>query len=576
MSTATTTFIPEEFDASTWGALEPYYTDLSEREVTSRDELERWLLDRSELDAAAGETRANLYIRMTCHTDDEGAAGAWSAYLDEVPPKLKPATFALDRKQAELLKAYTEPGDRLDLLAKRTINSVELFRDENVPIETKLAKLDQEYDKVCGEQLVEWDGERLPIARMTVFLQDPDRAVRERAWRAVASRRLEDKQKIEDIFDEMIKLRDQAAKNAGFANFRDYQHKKMERFDYTPDDCLRFHDAVERHVVPFKRELDERRRANLGVDTLRPWDLACDERGRPALRPFEDGQELVEKTRTVFERLDPALAELFASLGDNMGPGKTGPTDLDLDSRKGKASGGYQYERPRSRAPFIFMNASGVHRDVETMVHEAGHAFHSMLCAYRPLNADRDYPIEFAEVASMTMELLTLPHWDVYYPDSADADRARRQQLEGSVTTLTWLVTIDAFQHWLYLNPTHTRAERAAHWRSLHERFGGSESWEGLDDELSYMWQRQGHLFGVPFYYIEYAIAQLGALGIWVNSLNEGVDAALSSYKQALDLGGSRPLPDLFEAAGVKLDFSAERVKTLIDAVRAETAKLPD
>ena len=575
MSTTTHTFVPEEFDASTWGALEPHYSDLQSREVTTREELEAWLLDRSDLDAAAGETRANLYIRMTCYTDDEQAAGAWTAYLDEVPPKLKTATFNLDRKQADLLKKFTERGDRLDLLAKRTINSVELFREENVPIETKLAKLDQEYDRVCGDQLVEWNGEELPIARMSIFLQDSDRAVREKAWRAVSSRRLQDKAKIEDIFDEMIGLRDEAAKNAGFDNFRDYQHKRMERFDYTPDDCLRFHDAVERHVVPFKRELDARRKAALGVDTLRPWDMACDEQGRPPLKPFTDGQDLVEKSREVFSRLDPGLAELFNSLGDNMGPGKTGPTDLDLDSRKGKASGGYQYERPRSKTPFIFMNAAGVHRDVETMVHEAGHAFHSMLCSHRPLGADRDYPIEFAEVASMTMELLTLPHWDVYYPNEDDANRARRSQIEGSVTTLCWLVTIDAFQHWLYLNPKHTRDERAAYWRTLQERFGGSESWEGLDDELSYMWHRQGHLFGVPFYYIEYAIAQLGALGIWVNSLENGVDSALVEYKRALDLGGSKPLPDLFEAGGVKLDFSAERVATLIDAARAETAKLP-
>ncbi len=577
MTTATTsTFVPEEFDASTWANLEPYYNDLKARDVSTREELEAWLLDRSELDAAAGETRANLYIRMSCYTDDEGAAGAWSSYLDEIPPNQKPATFELDRKQADLLEKFTETGDRLDLLAKRTINRVELFRDENVPIETKLSKLDQEYDKICGDQLVEWDDEKRPIARMNVFLQDTDRSVREEAWRAVADRRLQDKDKIDDIFDEMIALREQAAKNAGFSNFRDYQHKHMERFDYTPEDCLKFHEAVEKHIVPFKRELDERRRKNLGVDTLRPWDLACDEHGNPPLRPFTDGQDLVEKSREVFSRLDPGLSQLFASLGDNMGPGKTGPTDLDLDSRKGKASGGYQYERPRSRTPFIFMNASGVHRDVETMVHEAGHAFHSMLCAPEPLAPLRDYPIEFAEVASMTMELMTLPHWDVYYADPKDADRARRAQIEGSLTTMTWLMTIDAFQHWIYLNPAHSRQERRDQWRHLMERFGGAESWEGLDDQYENIWQRQGHLFGVPFYYIEYAIAQLGALGIWVNSLEKGVDTALAEYKSGLKLGGAKPLPTLFETAGVPLDFSAARVKTLVDASKREAAKLPE
>ncbi len=577
MSTTTKSdFVPEQIDASSWSVLEPFYTQLAEREVADAAALDAWLLDRSEIDAALGETRANLYIAMSCHTDDEKIAGAWTSYLDEVPPKAKPASFELDRKQADLLGKLADPDGRYGLLAKQTINAVELYREENVPLETELAKLDQEYDKICGEMTVEWEGETLTVAQMGKHLQDNDRAVRERAWRSIAARRLQDKDAINDIFDKMIELRDRIAKNAGFENYRDYAHRAKQRFDYTAEDCYAFQEAIEKHVVPFKRELDAKRKEQMGVETLRPWDLAVDAKGRNPLRPFDGGQDLVEKSRAVFDALDPELAGLFRSLGDNMGPGKTGPTDLDLDSRKGKASGGYQYERPRSKTPFIFMNAAGLHRDVETMVHEAGHAFHSMLCAGEPLLAHRDYPIEFAEVASMTMELMTLPHWAAYYPDAEECDRARRQQIEGSLNMLPWIATIDAFQHWLYLNPEHTRDERTAYWRTLMDRFGGGEEWEGLDDQLAYAWQRQGHLFGVPFYYIEYGIAQLGALGIWLNSLNEGVPAALTKYKAALTLGGTKPLPELFEAAGVPFDFGPGRVETLVAAVRTELAKLPE
>jgi oligoendopeptidase F len=468
--------------------------------------------------------------------------------------------------------------ERYEVLLRSTRRTVELFREENVPLETELAKLDQKYDQICGAMSVEFEGEERTIPQMGRFLQVEDRDRRERAWRATAERRLQDKDAIDDIFDRMIELRHQIATNAGFDNYRDYEHARKQRFDYTPADCERFHAAVEQHVVPFMRRLDARRQDNLGVDTLRPWDLQVDEKGRPPLNPFETGQELIERTRTVFDGLDPQLAGLFRSLGDNATePG--GGEMLDLDSRKGKAFGGYQYHRDRTNRAFIFMNAAGLHRDVETMVHEAGHAFHSLLCADDPLIDYRNYPIEFAEVASMSMELLTMPKWEAYYPKEADgsaADRARRSQLEGSVSILAWIATIDAFQHWLYTHPEHTRAARLGAWLDISRRFGHAVSWEGLEDAEKWTWQRQGHLFGSPFYYIEYGIAQLGALGVWLRSLERGVNAALTDYKEALALGGSRPLPELFETAGVPFDFGPEIVGRLVNAVEGELAKLPE
>ncbi len=565
-------FVPAKLDATKWANIEPLYRALLARPVATTGDLEQWLLDRSELDAAASESRANLYINMTCHTDDESIQKAWSAYLDEVPPKLKPVTFDLNNRQAELFASISMDPERYEVLQRNTALAVELFRPENVPLETELSKLDTKYEQLCGEMTVHFRGQDRTLPQMGRFQQDPDRATREESWRVVWDRRLKDKDAISDIYDKQIAIRHQIALNAGFANHRDYKHRAARRFDYTPEDCFAFHEAIELHCVPFMRRLDERRQKNLALDALRPWDLAVDEKSRASLRPFDGGQQLIERTRAVFRDLDPELARLFDSLGDDGTPGPC----FDLESRKGKAFGGYQYMRDRSRVPFIFMNAAGLHRDVETMVHEAGHAFHSFLCAHEPLIDLRDYPTEFAEVASMSMELLTMPQWGAYYPDKTDLARARREQLEGSLALLPWIATIDAFQHWVYLNPNHSRAERTAQWLALDERFGHAVSWDGLEEERAYQWQRQGHLFGHAFYYIEYGIAQLGALGIWLHALERGPAEAIKLYKRAMALGGSRPLPELFAAADLPFDFGPEIVGRLVEAVEKELAKLPE
>ena len=566
----TTTFVPIDLDASRWENIEPLAGALLEREVDGKDALERWLLDRSELDAACAESRADLYINMTCHTDDEEASGAWTRYLEQTYPKLKTASFQLDTRQSELMETHPIDPHRFGVLRRETLADVKLFREENVPIESELAKLDQKHDKIIGAMTVEFEGETRTLPQMGRFLEMHDRDVRERAWRTSSERRLRDAEALDAIFDEMIRKRDTVGRNAGFANYRDYAFESMHRFDYTPEDCEAFHHAVETHAVPFVKELRERRAANMSIDRLRPWDTAVDEKGREPLRPFETGQELIEKTRALFDRLDPELHQLFASLGDDMGG------SFDLESRTGKASGGYQYMRDRSRVPFIFMNAAGLHRDAETIIHEAGHAFHSLLCADEPLVYYRHAPIEFAEVAAMSMELLTMPHWGVLYPDESEANRARRKQIEGAIAILPWIATIDAFQHWLYLHPEHTIEQRTDYWLALNERFGAGLDWTGIEKTLEKQWQRQGHLFGVPFYYIEYGIAQLGALGIWKRSIEEGSDRALALYKEALALGGSRPLPELFETAGVPFDFSADRIESLVRVVREELETLPE
>ncbi|MEQ8316789.1 MAG: M3 family oligoendopeptidase [Phycisphaerales bacterium] len=577
---APTGLVPEDIDATNWDNVRPLFDELAERPVQSKDELERWLVDRSELEAACSETQANLYIAMTCDTASEAKRTAYTSFLENVAPKLKPAGFKLDQRQVELADKLGLGGERYEVLARDVKADVELYRDENVPLQTEIDKVEQTYTETVGAMTVEFDGEEKTLPQMAVYLQQTDRGVREKAWRGIAERRLQDATKINGIYDRLLELRHQVARNAGHDDYVGYAFASMHRFDYTPADCKDFHDAVAKVIVPFKRSLDAKRREKMGIDPLRPWDLAVDPLGREPLKPFKGGVELVSKSKAAFDAIDPRLATMFATLGD--GSNSNGPADgaqLDLDSRKGKGPGGYQYMRDRVREPFIFMNAAGLHRDVETMVHEAGHAFHSMMCKDEPLLHYRHSPIEFAEVASMSMELLSMPHWggaNGFYGDEAKHARAIREQLEGSVSTLAWIATIDAFQHFIYSNPEHTHEERTAAWLELDERFGNDVSWDGLQRERETQWQRQLHLFSHPFYYIEYGIAQLGALQLWMRSLDEGESTAIDAYLHALSLGGSRPLPELFEAAGIKLDFSVGTISRLVERVEAELSKLPE
>lgn len=575
-----TDFVPAKIDATDWPALEPLLAKLLARPVASAAEFNKWLLDRSELMAACAEAESDLYIDMTCNTEDAKAQQAYSTYIESIPPRLKPMVFALDQRQAELDRKFPLPPARYAVLSRDTAAEVEIFRDESVPIQTELDKLSQQYQQIIGAMMVKYDGQDKTLPMMGVYQESSDRAVRETTWRLVAQRRVQDAAAIDGVYDKMIQLRHQVARNAGFSSFTGYAYKSKKRFDYGPADCRTFHAACEKAVVPFLRRQDEKRKRQLKVDVLRPWDLSVDPKGRAPLKPFTDGRDLMTKSLDTFNRLDPTLAAMLAKLGDGANShGAENGACLDLDSRKGKAPGGYQAMRDRRREAFIFMNAAGLHRDVETMVHEAGHAFHSMLCIEEPLVHYRNPPLEFAEVASMSMELLTMPYWggkNGFYPDETDAARARRQQIEGSVGLLPWMATIDEFQHWVYDHHEHTNEERIAHWIELDDRFGHAVSWKGLEDVRARVWHRQAHLFVHPFYYIEYAIAQIGALQLWLRSLEDGEKTAIAAYKKGLSLGGSKPLPELFAAAGLKFDFGADIVQRLVDRVEKELDGVPE
>ena len=532
---------------------------------TSAADLERWLLDWSELNAAIDEESSKRYIAMTCHTDNAEAEKAYLHFVENVDPRLKPRQFALAKAYVSHPLREQLPKARYQVFDRDTQVQVELFREQNIPLETEEARLSQQYQKLSGSLTVQFRGEEKTLVQMGRYLEETDRALRQQTWELVANRRLQEVGKFEECFDQLVKLRGQIASNAGYANYRDYAFRKMGRFDYTPADCEAFHQAVEKEIVPVLRELQAERMQQLGVETVRPWDVAVDPLNRPPLRPFEDVYQMVSRTQEIFERLDRDLAAGFQRM-QNL-------RLLDLANRKGKAPGGYQSTLAEARVPFIFMNAVGLQRDVETLLHEAGHAFHALATRDEDLHTYRNAPIEFCEVASMSMELLGNEFLEKFYA-APEANRARRTHLEGIMNIFAWIATVDAFQHWIYTHTGHTRAERSAAWLKLMDRFGGDVDWRGYEAARANLWHRQLHIFIHAFYYIEYGIAQLGALQVWANSKRDKAQA-LNDYKRSLALGGSRPLPELFAAAGCNFEFSRKTMAPLVALVRHELAKLP-
>jgi oligoendopeptidase F len=557
-------WLPQSVELQTWEQIEPWYQKLMDEPVDSPPRLERWATAALELNAAVGEEGVRRYIAMTCQTDDPEREAAYLDFVRDIEPKLKPLHNAIRTR-------YLDAPARVELARRRYFvfdraleNRRALFRDANIPRETRLAELEQHYQKICGAMTVHFRDQERTLAEMARFLEETERGVRREAWELCAARRLEDREALESLFDEMKQLRIEIAREAGFESFVDYAFRHRERFDYGVAETVSFQDAVEREVVPLAREIQSQHRSAMGIESLRPWDLSVDPLGRPPLRPFRDTEQLAAGAETIFRGIDPELGEQFAFLRAR--------DLLDLANRKGKAPGGYQTTLEDARLPFIFMNAVGLDSDVRTVLHEGGHAFHTLACRGEPLAAYRESPLEFCEVASMTMELLGASRLEPFY-NQQESDRSNRKLIEGIVLLLPWIATVDAFQHWIYAHPDHTRAERKAAWKGLLDRFGGIVDWSGLEEARDHSWHRQLHIFLYPFYYIEYGIAQLGALQIWQRALRDP-PGAVADYRRALALGGSRPLPELFAAAGIRFEFGAELIAALMATIRAELEKL--
>jgi oligoendopeptidase F len=559
-------FVPEKIDLGDWRQIAPLFDQLDAGVSQHRSpaDLEQWLLDSSELSAALDEEGSRRYIAMTCHTDSPEAEAAYLHFVEHIEPELKPRQFKLAKLYLEHPLRSCLPKERYFVFDRNTELQVELFRPENVPLETEESKLSQQYQKLIGSLTVQFQGQEKTLVQMGRYLEEPDRALRQEAWELTTNRRLKEAEQIETIFEQLLKIREKIAANAGFPDYLQYAFRARGRFDYTPQDCMKFHEAIEKADMPAMRHLQSERRKQLGLDALRPWDLAVDPTSKPPLRPFDKVETLVADTEEIFRGLDDQMARDFRLMRELR--------LLDLDNRKGKAPGGYQSTLSESRLPFIFMNAVGMQRDVETILHEAGHAFHALATRDEDLFAYRGAPIEFCEVASMSMELLGNEFIEKFYAPE-DARRARREHLEGIVEIFPWIATVDAFQHWIYSHPGHSRAARQKAWLDLMDRFGGDVDWGGYAEARVNWWHRQLHIFIHPFYYIEYGIAQLGALQVWANSKRDKVKA-LGQYHRALSLGGSRPLPELFQAAGCRFDFSLQTVEPLVKLVGDELSKL--
>ena len=563
-------FVPDDFDATIWENIEPLTKDLMERQLSCSSCIEGLISDSSELAEHISETGALLYIGMTCDTESEEKKESFLDFMSNIRPKLSEFSDALNRRIVNHSSVDDLPS-RYDLMLRGMRTDVEIFRMENIPLGVRQTELVTEAQTINGAMTVEFEGQEMTFPQMSKYLESNDRSQRQAAWMAMSSRRMEDSERLSEIFDELITIRHQMATNAGFESYTQYMFRAMHRFDYTIEDCLEFHDSVESVCMPILKKINEERCDGLGIGGLSPWDVnekggsGPDIHGREPLKPFETVDEMVEKLSVMFHEISSDLGGKFDKLIEM--------DTLDLETRKGKAPGGYQYYLEKSRVPFIFMNAAGLQGDLEPMIHEAGHAFHSLYCGHLELIDERDYPIEFAEVASMSMELLTQPWWDKFY-ESEEADRARRAHLEGVVFLLPWIATIDSFQHWIYANPGHSKEERAEVWLSIRDKFGSDMDWTGHTDFRELSWQQQGHLFGVPFYYIEYGIAQLGSLQLWKTQMGDP-QKALDDYANAMSLGNTRTLPELFSAADLELGFNEGHFMTLMGAVETALSELP-
>jgi oligoendopeptidase F len=559
-------FLGQDFQLSTWESIQPFYENLKNRSLNTSQELRKFFADRSELESYLSENMAWRYIRMSCDNANQANIQAYQSFVTDILPHTSLYDDDLNKKVVEnpFLDDMKESGFNITIRAMK--RAIEIFREENIPISTELQTLSTQFGAIMGAMMVTINGEEKTLQQAGVFLENPDRNLREETYMKVQGRRFEDKEKLDDLLNQLVKLRHLMAQNAGFANFRDYMFAALGRFDYTKEDCFDFHEAVAETVVPLLNEMAIEHKNALNVSELRPYDKAVDPNNRPPLKPFSTGEDLLEKTITVFTKLDPFLGECLTVM--------RGMNRFDLESRKGKNPGGYNYPLEESGFPFIFMNASSLLRDMITMLHEGGHAVHSIVTKDLALNSFRNLPSEVAELASMSMELITMDYWDVYFENPEDLKRAKIKHLEDIIETLPWVATVDKFQHWLYENPTHTPDERTEAWIQIYEKFTDSTTdWSGIHKFKANLWQKQLHIFEVPFYYIEYGIAQLGAIGVWKN-YKENPQKGLEGYLNALKLGYTKPIGEVYAAANIPFDFSKEHIASLMDFVGDELRKL--
>ena len=562
------TFLPNNFTVSNWEGLEPYFQQLLDRPINSKADLEKWLKDSSEIEAVLSEDACWRQIKMTCDTENKSLEEAFVFFVTQIQPKIQPFADKINRKL--IACPYTAELDQQKYYTylRSVKKSIDLFREINIPLLSELSVMGQQFGVISGKMTIEVEGKEYTLQQAAKFLESHDRSLRENVYRKINERRIVDKDALNTLYSKLIEKRQQVAINAGFDNYRDYKFADLGRFDYSKEDCFQFHDSVKKYILPLADKIYEAKKKKLGVDTLRPWDLEAEPEGTAALRPFKTGEELLEKSIECFDKIRPFFAACLRKMNEMH--------RFDLESRKGKAPGGYNCPLAETGAPFIFMNAAGQMSDVTTMVHEGGHAVHSFLAHPLELSSFKEYPMEIAEVASMAMELFSMDYWDVYFDSKEELKRAKEHQLERVITIFPWIATIDKFQHWVYEHPNHSEEERATRWTEILNEFSSKViDFSGLEDYRNFSWQRQLHLFEVPFYYIEYGIAQLGAIGLW-KQFKQDKESALDNYSKALSLGGTATLPKLYEAAGLTFNFSGDNINQLMQFVSKEMKALAE
>ena len=559
-------YLPAGFVIKDWESLRPYFQELEERNLESTASLTQWLKDASELEAAISEEACWRQIKMTCDTENKELEAAFNFFMMDIQPQMQPFADRLNKKLLDCPFANELDPKKYFTYLRNVKKNIDLYEEKNIPLIAELNVLQQQFGVIAGKMTVTVNGQEYTLQQAAKFLEDPDRNLREEVYHKINQRRIADKKELNELFSSLLAKRNKVAINAGFKSYTEFRFLELGRFDYTQEDCFQFHDAVKLHVMPLVDKLYEEKKKKLGLDTLRPWDIDAEPASVKPLHPFTNGKELTEKAIACFDKMKPFFGDCLRKLRE-LG-------HLDLDSRKGKAPGGYNCPLAESGAPFIFMNAAGQLDDVTTMVHEGGHAIHSFLAHPLELNGFKEYPMEIAEVASMSMELLSMDYWQVFFENKEELKRAKEQQLERVITIFPWIATIDKFQHWVYKHPQHTDAKRAEAWLKISDEFTSPViDYSGLEAYRKYGWQRQLHLYEVPFYYIEYGIAQLGAIGMW-QQFKQNKEAALNNYINALALGGTATLPELFKAAGLIFDFSPAYISQLMLFVKGEMENL--
>jgi oligoendopeptidase F len=556
---------PQVFIDWDWTQIKPFADDLEKRPL-SPTSLDDWVMDWSDLNRTLSEILARLWVATTLDTADQGAKNRFNTFLDETYTPSQAANQVLKQK---LLASGLQPKG-FDIPLRNMRVEAEIFRDENLPLLSEEKKLVNEYDEIIGAETVEWEGKEVTPTQLQPVYLSLDRAKREKAWRLAMERKLADRETLNELWGRMLNIRIQIANNAGFRDYRSYRWKELLRFDYTPENCIQFHQAIEQVVVPAARRMYEKRLKQLSLNTLRPWDLNVDPLGRAALKPYQTIDELEEKVSAIFHRVDPELGKFFEIMRSK--------GLLDLDNRKGKAPGAYCNNYDMVMLPFIFENAVGLHADVATLLHEGGHAFHVFEEAHLPYYQQLPVGMEFAEVASMAMELLAslyLPASKGGFYSEKDAARALIEHLEEAVQFWPYMAVVDAFQHWAYTNQAAaSNLDNCDHkWGELWQRYMIGVDWSGMDDLMVTGWQRKQHIFEVPFYYVEYGLASLGAFQVWRNALKDQ-KGAVAAYRRALALGGTVPLPKLYETAGARFAFDARTIQEVVRLAEEMIEKL--